>query len=83
MECLVDLQYLWMLKFAKKQWLFAVKVYFIYGKKISMHLSRYENNLIDGFVKNLIFENYAPLRVFLELCELCTQRRIMQFCIRT
>lgn len=39
-ECLVDLQYLWML-FATKRWLFAVKMYYIYGQEISMDLSKY------------------------------------------
>ena len=80
LECLVDLWYLWTL-FATKRLLFAVEMYYIWGKEISMHLSKYEKtSLINRFVK--FFENYAPSCFFWELYKLCTQSRITRFRIR-
>ena len=51
--------------FTMKWWLFAATMYYIYGEKISMHLSRYEKNMAfyyNRFVK--IFQNYASSCIF-------------------
>ena len=79
--CLVDLRHLWTL-FVSKRRLFAVKIYYIYGKKISMHLSRYEKKNINRFVK--ICKNYyVPLCIFSRIVQImhsepnyCMQFRI-------
>ena len=77
-ECLVDLWYLWT-PFSTKWWLFAAKMYYVYGKNISMHLSTYgKNRLIDLSKCWKINHHYA---FFKELCELCAQSRIVWFSI--
>ena len=43
--------------FATKRWLFAAKMYRTYGKKISMHLSRYEKSI----AYKQIFQNFPTL----------------------
>ena len=81
LEHLGHLVHLWTL-FSTKRWLFTAKMYYIIREKAFPCISQCWKKtwLTNIFVK--IFQNYAPLFVLSELCQLCAQGRIMRFRIR-
>ena len=50
--------------FATKRWLVAAKMYYFYGKNISMHLSRYEKNIAYQYVCQNFRKLCAIMRFF-------------------